>query len=71
MRRSWSTELTMDNPMRITVPLTPDEEGMFGRQCPNEECKKYFKVRADKSFKIRKKVIRRINPLLAQYKITS
>jgi len=32
--------------MKISVPLKPDEEGMFGRQCPKNECKKYFKVKA-------------------------
>jgi hypothetical protein len=33
--------------MKIRVPLASDEEGMVGRQCPHEECKKYFKVRTE------------------------
>jgi len=33
--------------MKITVPLPSDEEGMVGRQCPHEDCKKYFKVRTE------------------------
>jgi len=32
--------------MKISVPLRPDREDMVGRQCPNKECKKYFKVKA-------------------------
>ena len=30
---------------QITVSLEPDEQGMIGRQCPQEECGLYFKVR--------------------------
>ena len=30
---------------RFSVPLQPDDEGMVGRECPNDECEtKYFKV---------------------------
>jgi hypothetical protein len=29
----------------FSVPLEPDEDGMLGRECPNEECQpKYFKM---------------------------
>ena len=27
---------------RISVPVTPDEDGFTGRQCPNAECEGYF-----------------------------
>ena len=30
---------------QITVPIEPDEQGMIGRECPQEECGLYFKVR--------------------------
>lgn len=30
---------------QITVSLEPDEQGMIGRECPQEECGLYFKVR--------------------------
>jgi hypothetical protein len=30
---------------RFNIPLTPDEQGMVGRECPNERCEtKYFKI---------------------------
>jgi DNA-directed RNA polymerase subunit RPC12/RpoP len=30
---------------RFAIPLQPDEEGFFGRECPNEDCDtKYFKI---------------------------
>ncbi len=29
----------------ITVTLEPDDEGMIGRQCPEEDCGLYFKLR--------------------------
>lgn len=32
------------NKNTYSVTLQPDEEGMIGRQCRREECKKYFKI---------------------------
>ena len=32
------------NKNTYSVTLQPDEEGMIGRQCGREECKKYFKI---------------------------
>lgn len=33
-----------DNIIEISVPLALDSNGYFGRECPQENCKKYFKV---------------------------
>lgn len=34
-----------DGKERFNIPLKPDESGMIGRECPNEECQpKYFKI---------------------------
>jgi len=30
--------------IEISVPLLVDQNGFFGRECPQEKCKKYFKV---------------------------
>ncbi len=35
----------MDNTFEISAPLSPDEEGMIGRECPIKECEKYFKLK--------------------------
>lgn len=29
----------------FTIPFKPDENGFIGRQCPDQECHKYFKVK--------------------------
>jgi len=29
---------------RFSIPLPTDEEGYLGRECPNEDCKGYFKI---------------------------
>ena len=29
---------------RISVPITADEDGFTGRECPNTECEGYFKI---------------------------
>ena len=29
---------------RISVPITADEDGFTGRECPNAECEGYFKI---------------------------
>jgi len=34
-------------PNKITVSFAADNEGLFGRQCPNPECRCYFKVNAN------------------------
>jgi hypothetical protein len=34
-------------PDKLTVSFAADSEGLFGRQCPNAECKCYFKVNAN------------------------
>jgi len=34
-------------PHKINVSFAADSEGLFGRQCPNPECKCYFKVNAN------------------------
>lgn len=34
-------------PDKISVSFAADSEGLFGRQCPNAECKCYFKVNAN------------------------
>ena len=34
-----------DGTERFNVPITPDADGMVGRECPNEQCKtKHFKI---------------------------
>jgi sarcosine oxidase delta subunit len=33
--------------MKINISFKSDAEGMFGRQCQNTKCKKYFKVKAE------------------------
>lgn len=35
----------MDDNYKISVPIQPDEEGMVGRECPEQNCEKYFKVK--------------------------
>lgn len=29
---------------RITVSIRPDNDGFIGRECPNRDCKEYFKI---------------------------
>src|SRR5262249_25884056 len=31
-------------PKRINIPISPDEDGYVGRECPQQECRGYFKV---------------------------
>jgi hypothetical protein len=34
-----------DGMERFNIPLTPDEDGMVGRECPNDRSEtKYFKI---------------------------
>lgn len=33
-----------ENKMMLSIELFVDENGFFGRECPQEDCKKYFKV---------------------------
>jgi len=35
----------MNDTFNISVPIQPDEEGMVGRECPEQNCEKYFKVK--------------------------
>lgn len=37
----------VDIKSEYTVTFQTDAEGMFGRQCPNEECKRYFKIKGE------------------------
>ena len=34
----------MTDTIKFSIPIKNDEEGFFGRECPNEECLGYFKV---------------------------
>jgi hypothetical protein len=34
----------MSDTIKFSIPMKNDEEGFFGRECPNEECLGYFKV---------------------------
>lgn len=34
----------MSETIKFSIPMKNDEEGFFGRECPNEECLGYFKV---------------------------
>ena len=35
----------MSDTFNISVPIKPDDEGMIGRECPQADCEKYFKVK--------------------------
>jgi len=34
----------MSDTIKFSIPMRNDEEGFFGRECPNEECVGYFKI---------------------------
>jgi len=34
----------MSDTFKFSIPMKNDEEGFFGRECPNEECLGYFKI---------------------------
>ena len=34
----------MSDTIKFSIPMRNDEEGFFGRECPNEECLGYFKI---------------------------
>jgi hypothetical protein len=34
----------MSDTVKFSIPMKNDEEGFFGRECPNEECLGYFKI---------------------------
>lgn len=34
----------MSDTIKFSIPMKNDEEGFFGRECPNEECLGYFKI---------------------------
>jgi predicted RNA-binding Zn-ribbon protein involved in translation (DUF1610 family) len=37
--------VTEEGRVRFSIPMSPDEDGLVGRQCPNEECyPRYFKI---------------------------
>jgi hypothetical protein len=41
----YRTGRTAEGHGQFSVPLLPDEDGFFGRECPNEDCDtKYFKI---------------------------
>jgi len=41
----YKTGMTPEGHHQFSVPLSPDEDGFFGRECPNEDCDtKYFKI---------------------------
>jgi predicted RNA-binding Zn-ribbon protein involved in translation (DUF1610 family) len=43
--KKYHTGKSEDGKDRFSVPLEADEDGMIGRECPNEECQpKYFKI---------------------------
>jgi len=43
--RKYRTGRTADGNDEFEVSLQADEDGMIGRECPNEDCEpKYFKV---------------------------
>ena len=35
----------MNDTIKFSVPIEPDEEGMIGRECPQSNCEKYFKIK--------------------------
>lgn len=44
MKRFWVGK-SEEGHDRFSIPLQPDEEGMIGRECPNEDCQpRYFKI---------------------------
>lgn len=43
--RRFKTGRTPEGHDMFSIPLPPDEEGMIGRECPQEDCQpKYFKI---------------------------
>ena len=41
----YRTGTTSEGHTQFSIPLLPDEDGFFGRECPNEDCDtKYFKI---------------------------
>jgi hypothetical protein len=48
--KRYHTGRTAEGHDTFVIPLDPDEDGMIGRECPNENCRpRYFKVSARKS----------------------
>jgi len=46
--KGYRTGKTSEGQDTFAIPLRPDDDGMIGRECPNENCQpKYFKVSAD------------------------
>ena len=43
--KRYRTGKTSEGHDRFAIPLSPDDDGMIGRECPNENCQpRYFKV---------------------------
>ncbi len=43
--KKYRTGKTPEGNNQFNVPLQPDEDGMIGRECPNDDCQpKYFKI---------------------------
>lgn len=34
----------MSDTLKLSIPMNNDDEGFFGRECPNEDCLGYFKI---------------------------
>lgn len=54
--KKYRTGKTPEGHDQFNVPLKPDEYGMIGRECPNEDCQpKYFKMSTSVPDKLEKK----------------
>jgi hypothetical protein len=48
--KRYHTSKTAEGQDTFAIPLEPDDDGMIGRECPNENCQpRYFKVSQRKS----------------------
>jgi len=41
----------MDDKIEFSIPIEPDEDGMVGRECPQTDCEKYFKIKSGTGIK--------------------
>ncbi len=55
--KKYRVDSTHDDTEEFNIPLEPDEDGMMGRECPNEDCQpKYFKMSSTIPDIIQKKI---------------
>jgi hypothetical protein len=40
----------MSDTLKLSIPIKNDDEGFFGRECPNEDCLGYFKIELGTGF---------------------